>query len=176
MFIGMGGDADGDIDLPEADGDVSEMPEIDPDIDDVADAADLYALHVFTMRGMLAFLVVFGWVGALMDSSSCPLALTIPVATASGFAMMVLIAYLMRVVMRLRNDGNADNRNAIGVSGRVQLTIPPERSGTEKVHIMLQGAYVERGAVTDEDTPIPTGAEIVVVGVSGDTDLVVRRK
>ena len=41
---------------------------------------------------------------------------------------------------------------------------------------MLQGAYVERGAVTDETEAIPTGSEIVVVGVSGQTDLVVRRK
>ena len=83
---------------------------------------------------------------------------------------------LLRAVMRLRSDGNADNRNAIGTSGRVQLTIPPRRSGEGKVHLMLQGAYVERDAVTDEEEPIPTGSEIVIVGVSGQTALVVKRK
>jgi hypothetical protein len=41
---------------------------------------------------------------------------------------------------------------------------------------MLQGAYVERNAVTDDEEAIPTGAEIIVVGVSGQTDLVVKRK
>jgi membrane protein implicated in regulation of membrane protease activity len=41
---------------------------------------------------------------------------------------------------------------------------------------MLQGSYVERDAVTDSDEEIPTGSEIVVVGLSGQTDLVVRKK
>ena len=78
--------------------------------------------------------------------------------------------------MRLRNDGNTDNRNAIGTAGKVQLTIPPARSGEGKVHLMLQGAYVERNAVTDDEDAIPTGAEVIIVGVSGQTDLIVKRK
>jgi hypothetical protein len=41
---------------------------------------------------------------------------------------------------------------------------------------MLQGAYVERNAVTDEAESIPTGCEIIVVGTSGQTSLVVKRK
>jgi hypothetical protein len=41
---------------------------------------------------------------------------------------------------------------------------------------MLQGAYVERNAVTDEAESIPTGSEIIVVGISGQTSLVVKRK
>ena len=90
--------------------------------------------------------------------------------------MMFLLALLFKAVMGLRSDGNIDNRNAIGIAGKVYLTIPPARSGEGKVYVMLQGSYVERDAVTDDDAAIPTGAEIVVVGVSGQTDLVVRRK
>jgi hypothetical protein len=41
---------------------------------------------------------------------------------------------------------------------------------------MLQGSYVERSAVTDDEEAIPTGSEIIVVGVSGQTDLIVKRK
>ena len=78
--------------------------------------------------------------------------------------------------MKLRNDGNTDNRNAVGTAGKVQLTIPPARTGEGKVHVMLQGSYVERSAVTDDEEAIPTGSEVVVVGVSGQTDLVVKRK
>jgi membrane protein implicated in regulation of membrane protease activity len=78
--------------------------------------------------------------------------------------------------MKLRSDGNADNRNAVGTAGKVYLTIPPSRSGEGKVQVMLQGSYVERNAVTDDTDAIPTGSEIIVVGVSGQTDLVVRRK
>ena len=56
------------------------------------------------------------------------------------------------------------------------LTVPASRSGEGKVNVLLQGSYVEREAVTDEDTPLPTGAEVIVVGVSGQTTLVVKRK
>ena len=35
---------------------------------------------------------------------------------------------------------------------------------------------VKKEAVTDEADPIPTGAEVVVIGLSGQTDLVVKRK
>ena len=41
---------------------------------------------------------------------------------------------------------------------------------------MLQGTYVEREAVTDEDAPLPYGTEVVVIGLSGESTLVVARK
>ena len=174
MFFGFGDNSD-----------APEVPEDTPDIDgvfgedidsEVDDPSGTGGLRIFTVRGIIAFFVVFGWVGVAMESGGSPLYLTIPVATVSGIAIMLSLAFLFRAVMRLRNDGNTDNRNAIGVSGKVQLTIPPSRSGEGKVFVMLQGSYVERGAVTDETEAIPTGAEIVVVGVSGMTELVVRRK
>ncbi len=111
-----------------------------------------------------------------MNGAGAPIFATIPVAVVSGFAMMVLIAFLLRAVMKLRSDGNTDNRNAIGTAGKVHLTIPPSRSGEGKVHIMLQGAYVERNAVTDSEEALVTGSEVVVVGVSGQTDLIVKKK
>ena len=183
MFIGLDGDGDGDF------GDVAEgTPDDLPDVDapdgifewDAAsedlDPSGFDGLRVFTFRGLIAFFVVLGWVGVVMDGAGISLPITLLVSIACGGLTMVLLAFLLRAVMRLRSDGNTDNRNAIGVSGKVQLTIPPNRSGEGKVHLMLQGAYVERNAVTDEAEAIPTGAEVVVVALSGQTDLVVRRK
>ncbi len=179
MLIGLGDDG-GDI----GDGGISDIGDGDvPDgvfgedsVSEVLDAAGLEGLRIFTVRGIIAFLVVFGWVGVVMQSAGVHIAVTLSVATVSGFAMMVALAFLFRAVLRLRSDGNTDNRNAIGTSGKVYLTIPPERRGAGKVQIMLQGAFVERDAVTDEAEAIPTDAEIVVVGVSGQVDLVVKRK
>ena len=172
MFLGLddgGADFDADIDL-DADG----IPDdFDMDIDDVA---GLESLHIFTVRGIIAFFVIFGWVGIAMQSANINLIITIIAATVCGFAMMVLIAYLFKLVMRLKSDGNTDNRNALGSAGKVYLTIPPARSGEGKINIMLQGTYVERNAVTDETESIPTGSEIIVVGTSGQTSLVVKRK
>ena len=157
-------------------GDSSDSIFGDAEIDDLPDTYGLDGLRIFTIRGIIAFFVVFGWVGVVMQDAGVHLAITIPVATVSGFAMMVALAFLFRAVMRLRSDGNTDNRNAIGTSGKVYLTITPSRSGVGKVQVMLQGSFVEINAVTDEDEAIPTGAEIVVVGVSGQIDLIVKRK
>lgn len=172
MFFGFGDDSDAS-DVPD---DVSNTEGVFGDDTEIDDPSGFDGLKIFTLRGIIAFFVVFGWVGVAMESGGSPLYATIPVATASGLAIMLALAFLFRAVMKLRNDGNTDNRNAIGVSGKVQLTIPPSRSGEGKVFVMLQGSYVERGAVTDETEAIPTGAEIVVVGVSGMTELVVKRK
>lgn len=185
MFIGIGEDGDAS-DGPELDADAADgidgdvvsddIPEVGDNTADDLDMDGLDGLRVFTVRGIIAFLVVFGWVGVVMDAASITMWITVPVAAVCGFIMMFLLAFMFRAVMKLRNDGNTDNRNAIGTSGKVHLTIPAGHTGEGKVHIMLQDAYVERDAVTDEETPIPTGSEIVVVRVSGDTTLVVRRK
>ena len=166
MFIGLetGADADTDVDIPDADGTA------DFDLSEMGD------LRIFSLRGIIAFLVVFGWVGVVMQANNAGLVLTVSISALSGFAMMLCVAFLLRAVMRLRSNGTADNRNAVGVSGKVYLTVPASRKGEGKVNIMLQGAYVERNAVTDESDPIPTGSEIIVVGVSGETSLVVKRK
>ena len=178
LFFGVGEDADGvdDIpdDVPEADiGDGTFGEELPSEAHDVI---GLEGLRIFTVRGIVAFFVVFGWVGMVMDGAGISLAITILVAIVCGFAMMLALAFLFRAILKLRNDGNADNRNAVGTSGKVYLTIPPSRSGAGKVNIMLQGAYVERDAVTDDETAITTGCEVVVIGISGETELVVRRK
>ncbi len=184
MLIGIGTEGGDDFDAPELEADVD--TDIDVDVSDGVfgdgvlesdpDPLGLDGLRVFTVRGIIAFLVVFGWVGVMLDSSGAALWLSLPIAAVCGFAMMLLLAFLMRSVMKLRSDGNLDNRNALGVSGKVYLTVPAERKGEGKVNILLQGSYVERNAVTDEAEPIATGSEIVVTGLSGQTTLVVKRK
>lgn len=178
MFIGMDDDVGGTSDIgSEVDSSIAGDGIFGEDsITEVSDAWGLEGVRIFTVRGIISFFVVFGWVGVVMLSAGVPIWITIPVAIICGFGMMLLLAILLNLVMKLRSDGNTDNRNAIGTSGKVYLTIPPERTGEGKVYVMLQGSYVERAAVTDQTEAIPTGTEIVVVGVSGQTVLVVRRK
>jgi membrane protein implicated in regulation of membrane protease activity len=176
-FIGIGDGADADVDADvEIDADGPDGVFGEDASAETGDIEGMEGLRLFTFRGIIAFLVVLGWVGVAMTASNVSLYITIPVALVCGFAMMFSLALIFRAVMKLRSDGNADNRNAIGTAGKVQLTIPPARTGEGKVHVMLQGSYVERSAVTDDGEAIPTGCEIIVVGVSGQTDLVVKRK
>jgi membrane protein implicated in regulation of membrane protease activity len=173
LLLLFGFDGDGDVDF-DADGDIDFDADADTDFDADADAFD--SLNIFTLRGIVAFLVIFGWVGALMTSKGVSLWITIPVALISGALTAVAIAFLFKAVMKLKSNGTADNKNAVGSSGRVHLTIPAKRSGEGKVHVMLQGAYVERNAVTDDEDAIPTGSEVIVVGVSGGITLIVKKK
>lgn len=189
MFIGIGDETDGfgdggvdDVgeavpeDIPDIDLDPTEGVFGEDAVSDVHDLVGLEGLRIFTLRGIIAFFVTFGWVGVVMEAAGAELWLNIIISFVCGFVMMLVLAWLFRAVMKLRSDGNADNRNAVGTAGKVYLTIPPSRSGEGKVQVMLQGSYVERNAVTDDTDAIPTGSEIIVVGVSGQTDLVVRRK
>ncbi|MBE6649518.1 MAG: hypothetical protein E7614_08400 [Ruminococcaceae bacterium] len=175
MFLGLEDSAEGDLDIDAPDADFDDGV-LGDDITDISDVSGLESLHIFTVRGIIAFLVVFGWVGVVMQSADISLYFTVPVATVCAFAVMIAIAYLFKAVMKLKSNGAADNRNAVGSAGKVYLTIPPSRSGEGKVNVMLQGAYVERNAVTDETEAIPTGCEIIVIGLSGQTNLVVKRK
>ena len=174
MFLGFGEDGDGadDLDFDDA----LEDGISDSDFSEAQEAFGLEGLRIFTIRGIIAFFVVFGWVGVVMQAAGIKLIWTLITAFLCGFAMMILLAFLFQSLMKLRSDGNTDNKNALGTSGKVHLTIPPERTGEGKVHIMLQGAYVERSAVTDSPEPIPTGSEVIVVGISGQTELIVRKK
>lgn len=164
MLLGLSDDGDVEADL---DADIDEIPQ---------DIEGLDGLRIFTVRGIIAFLVVFGWVGTVLDTSGANIYATISVSALCGFLMMVLLAFILRAVMKLRSDGNIDNRNAVGGSGKVYLTIPASRSGEGKIQIMLQGTYAEVNAVTDETESLPTGSEVIVTGVSGQTTLVVKRK
>ena len=179
MLLGMGegGGTEAEVggdDLPDGvEGDGVFGEELPTEADD---SFGIDGLRIFTLRGIVAFFVVFGWVGVAMDAAAVLIWITLLVAAVCGVVMMLVLAFLMRLVMKLRSDGTIDNRNAVGTAGKVYLTIPPSRTGEGKVQILLQGAFVERNAVTDDTEAIPTGCEVVVIGVSGQTDLVVKRK
>ena len=171
-LIGLGGDdADADIADTDSDGGI----EID---DGVGIDTDIFdgGLRVFTLRGLIAFFSVTGWVGTICCEGGLNLALSILISFASGVVAMVVIALLMKWLFSLQYDGTEDIRDALGVSGTVYIRIPPSRTGKGKINAIVQGKLCERDAVTDEETVINYGEEITVVGISGEETLIVRRK
>ncbi len=189
MLIGLGGegaDADADVGADiDTDVDVDTAVDFDTDADGVfgdelpegdIDPSGLDGLRIFSVRGIIAFFVVFGWTGIALDSAGVHPILSTVIGIIAGFLMMVLVAFIFRAIMKLENNGNIDNRNALGVAGTVYLKIPANREGVGKVNVMIQGALCERDAVTDSDEALPTGSEIVVTALSGQNTLVVRKK
>lgn len=205
LLFGLGHDGDGDADADgdvdagiDLDGDG--IPDgVDLDGDGVPDSVDaggdgvpgdldgdgvpdggysaLFAgLKLFTLRGIVAFLAVCGWGGLwLLRMGMHPIA-AVFLAVAMGFWAMLLMALFLRVALKLQHDGTLDFRNALGKAGTVYLTIPAKRAGPGKVHVVVQDQLQELDAVTDETEPLPTGTEVVVVGLSGGNTLVVCRK
>lgn len=173
IVLSLIGLSDGGIDLPDgADATELDMPD---DLEDFS-GADLAGFHIFTVRTIISFFVAFGWMGVSLASADVGAGLNMLISLAFGLLVMFLVALLMYGVYRLQSDGTADNRNAIGVAGTVYLAIPAHRAGRGKVNVMLQGSYVERDAVTDEEDALPYGTEVVIVGVSGENTLVVSKK
>lgn len=168
-----GFDADGDMDTDfDADGDT----DAETDVDAGGHSGLFAGLKLFTLRGIVAFLAVCGWGGLWLLRMGMHPIFAVFLAIAMGFWAMLLMALFLRVALKLQDDGTLDFRNALGAAGTVYLTIPAGRAGEGKVHVIVQDQLRELEAVTDDPSPILTGTEIVVVGLSGGNTLVVCRK
>ncbi len=163
-------DQDGPADMMDAPDGVFGEDHPDPDFHPDS------SLRLFTLRGLVAFFAVMGWTGLTLLGKGVYTSLSVTLALLAGVAAMVLVALAMRWFYRSQNSGNMDIRNAIGASGTVYITIPPARQEQGKVNLVLQGQYTELSAVTDNETPLTTGTEVTVVGISGLNTLVVKRK
>ncbi len=190
MFFGLGHSGDVDVDGADFD-DIGGGVDLDgdgipdgiygPDFD--VDHGGFHSEEVsdsgfrpLSLRGITAFLAMFGWTGLVMLKNGNGSLLTLAVSLATGLATMFLIALIFMWMFRLQSDGTMNIRNALGVSGKVYLRVPAERKGTGKVNLLVQGSYTELNAVSDEKTPIQYGEEVVVIGISGANTLIVKRK
>ena len=175
-LIGLSNDSDADTDGADADGADDDVM-ID-DADEAFEKGEAFdaGLRLFTLRGLIAFFSVMGWVGTICCGEGVGLALSIVISSASGFLAMLVIALLMKWLFSLQYDGTEDIREALGVSGTVYMRIPPSRTGKGKITAVIQGKLCEKYAVTDEETMINRDEEVTVVGISGEETLIVRRK
>ena len=177
LFIGLGGgdgDADGGLDGGTPDGLHGEV-HAGGDTGEGADGHGGFfsGLHVFTIRGFITFFTLFGWSGLLFLTLGMHWFPALFLAIQIGIIGMVAVAVILREALRLQSDGTLDVRNALGERGSVYLTVPAQGQGTGKVNVTVQEQLREFEAVTQETAPIPTGSEIVVVGLTEDGTLVV---
>lgn len=175
-FIGLAGHGDADSADTDTDADVdaSLTDHADGHIDTHADDVNAAAagFRFFTVRGIVAFFCVFGWVGYLLGGSSLPVALSILISVASGLLAMLAIGLMFYAVRRLQDSGNLRFSNAVGRTAQVYIPIPAKREGRGKVMVLVQERLVEAEAITDEETRLKTGETVQVIGNIGSTLLV----
>ncbi|MBQ7836015.1 MAG: NfeD family protein [Clostridia bacterium] len=162
LFFGIGdGDLDGATDL------------IDADISDGIEAGG-DGLAVFSIRGIVAMLAVSGWSGLAMHQAGWDLWLVILLAAIFGILALLGIAYMMKAIMKLQDDGNMDLGGAIGKSGKVYIPIPGNMAGSGKINLTLQERFIEVDAVTPCDRIIKTGETVRVIATDEVGTLVVE--
>lgn len=134
-----------------------------------------FGLRLLSLRSIIAFITIGSWVGYTLCYTALPLWGVIIIAVACGFAAACCMAGALIGMEKLQGNGNLNPANAIGKVGTVYLTIPPHRTGFGKVNVLIQERYAEYDAVTNSNEPIPTSAEIKVIGHTGANVLLVEK-
>ena len=131
-------------------------------------------VRLFTLRGIVALFAVGGWVGIAACDLGISDAASVALALVFGIAAMVIAALVIKVSLKLQENGNISVKNAVARTATVYIPIPPSRSGSGKVMMNLQERFVEMTAITDHGEKIATGEAVQVVSVTDKGDLVVR--
>lgn len=156
--FGSGGDTDADCDC-------------DVDVSDGGEVLDAdHGFGLFTVRGLIAFFTVGGWVGYTLSDNHVVLAVIL--ALASGGLALVLMGLLLKWLTSLQSNGNLRYDDAIGLIGDVYLTVPPKDNGKGKINVLLNERLTELSAVQTGETPIQTGKKVKIIGVIADSFLV----
>ena len=132
---------------------------------DGGNPADFSIASMFTVQGVVTFLMVMGWVSIVSIGSGANPLMAILTGCALGVLTMYLVARLMFASRRLAENGMIDVQNAIGESGTVYIPIPAKGHGEGKINLYLQGRYIEVNCISNEDVMIGTGAAVRVIDV-----------
>ena len=115
-----------------------------------------------------------GWLGLALLDLGVPSAGAVARGAVGGFLALLLVAFILKWALRLQENGALSLRNAVAHTGTCYITVPPRRTGSGKVTVMVQEQLVELEAVTDGDEAIRPGTQIQVTGLAGENLLVVR--
>jgi len=132
------------------------------------------AMRLFTLRGIIAFLSVGGWMGVAAIDWKLPDILAVILALAAGWLALWFVAWIIRAFVRMQQSGNIRMENAVGRDGKVYLTIP--ENGRGKVNVIVQDRLCEMEAMTKAGRTIKTGEKITVLGVASEGVLLVAPK
>src|SRR4030095_11714610 len=152
----------------------------DGDVHDAVGNADVFigdddgvGYQFFTIKNMIAFFTMFGWIGIAAYNSGLSKTLSIGLALLGGALMVLIMVLLLKNISRLKHSGTLQMKNAINQVGETYLFIPESRSGIGKVHIRIQGSLHELQAMTDDKSAIATGKLIKVTDIIGERVLLV---
>ncbi len=145
-------------------GEIGDDLEFGDDYVDAHEGASPF-FSVLSFRSVVAAIALFGIGGrAALESGLSPY-FALVVAIGLGATALFLVAWLMRTLYGLKSDGTVHIENCIGMPATVYLGIPAGKTGKGKVTVAIQDRTMEYSAITEDDE-IPTGSQVLVVGVA----------
>lgn len=155
-FVGFDADVDADFSGGDADFDAS-------------------GFHIISVKTVVCFILGFGWTGVLFWNSIENRMLLAALAFVIGLCFMMLIALLLRWVLKLDKDNTFHTEQTVGLTADVYLRIPAKRKDTGKVTVSLNGSTHELEALTDEEEMIATGDKVEIVSVVKSSVVLVKK-
>ena len=141
------------------------------DLDDMD--GDDFGFQFFTIKNMIAFFTMFGWSGLAAYKAGLNPVIVIVVACLSGASLVFAMLFLMRQSAKLRYSGTLQMKNAVNQIGETYLRIPALRTGMGKIHVQVQGRFMELDAMTDDREDISTGRPVKVIHILNNQILIV---
>lgn len=126
-----------------------------------------------SIKNLIAFFTIFGWVGVVSLGSGIHPFWTVTLATIAGLIMMTIMASLMYFMGKLNENGALNLKKSIGKTGSVYLTIPAKRHGSGKVQINYQG-FQTLDAMTDNENEITNGSLVEIIDIINNEILLVK--
>ena len=165
----LGMDVDADIDV----GDLGDISDGGADVGDIAPPGHFGLEWLWSMvsfRTVTAGMTFFGLFGMAMQSAGASPSLQFSTAMVAGLAAFYGVHAIMRAILKMARDSTLQIQRAIGEVGTIYLTVPAAKTGTGKVHVVVQGRLEEFQAITPYSDKLVVGAKVVVTGiVDGDT-------
>lgn len=156
IFVGF--DADADTDLSGGDSDF-----------------DAEGFHIISVKTIVCFILGFGWTGVLFWHSIENHLFLAALSFVVGFCFMMLIALMLKWVLKLNKDNTFHTEQAVGQIAEVYLRIPASRQETGKIIVSLNGSTHELEALTDDAENIQTGGKVEIVSVVKPSVVLVKK-
>lgn len=147
---------------------------MDDGLGDIGHADHSSGLSIFSIRGVTAFFLGFGWTGVICTKAGMGLPLTLVLAVVVGGVLMLAIFLLMLCFLRMQSSGTLNYDNAVGQTGTVYVTIPPGRKSGGQVETMIQGRLVTAEALQTGDDALAPGTKVRVIEKIGSSTLIVE--
>lgn len=154
LFLGLNSDGAFDTDI-----------EVDTNIDVDGDILDDSGIKIFTTRSIFTFFTVTGWIGLTLTTFDVHPISSIIISVICGSIAVVLMALLVKSMLKLESSGTINYKNLIGKTGEVYISIPPNNEGKGKVMVIAGEKLTEFYAITNENEKIPYKSSVKIIDV-----------